>query len=261
MYQAALNESGYNHQLTYTAPEPTPPKHNRNRARNITRYNPPFDLSVTTNLGYEFLKLVKRVFNTTHPLHKICNTNTLKLSYSCMPNMKATIDGHNNKLLSEPENNTNKCNCRTKANCPLKGECQTKSVVYQAQVTANGGTESYVGITEGEFKTRYRNHLTSFNNASKKNSTELSKHIWSLKENNTNYNIKWTILSKAKAYSNIGKKCNLCITEKFYILFKPELSSLNSRRKLLAPAGILENTLWATPELLPVLVGTFVLMK
>jgi hypothetical protein len=41
-----------------------------------------------------------------------------------------------------------------------------------------------VGLTENEFKTRYTNHKASFNNYEKRNSTELSKYIWNLKNNN-----------------------------------------------------------------------------
>ena len=121
-----------------------------------------------------------------------------------------------------------------KADCPLEGECLTKSIIYQAKVTAGNNTESYVGLTEGDFKTRYRNHKTSFNNASKRNSTELSKHIWSLKDHNTNFTIKWSILNKGTAYSNSSKRCNLCVSEKFFIIFKPELSTLNKRNEIVS---------------------------
>ena len=40
------------------------------------------------------------------------------------------------------------------------------------------------GLAESDFKTRYRNHTASFRHAKHKNSTELSKHIWTLKDNN-----------------------------------------------------------------------------
>ena len=43
--------------------------------------------------------------NTSHPtsrLHKIFNRNTVKVSYSCMPNVKSVISRHNNHILSKP---------------------------------------------------------------------------------------------------------------------------------------------------------------
>ena len=64
------------------------------------------------------------------------------------------------------------------------------SIVYQATLTK----QAYVGLTESTFKTRYNNHKTSFPNLTKRNATELSKHIWDLKNNYVEYDIKWTIL-------------------------------------------------------------------
>ena len=42
----------------------------------------------------------------------------------------------------------------------------------------------------------------------------------------------WKVLKKCKAYSNISKKCNLCLYEKFIIICKKELCSLNRRNEL-----------------------------
>ena len=127
-----------------------------------------------------------------------------------MPNIKSTINAHNNKILRANQGTTtDRCNCRDKGEYPLRGECRTKSIVYQARVTANGNTESYRDLTAGEFKTRYSNHKTSFNNASKRNTTELSKHIWSLKNNGANFNIKWSVWKHANAYSIGSEKCQL----------------------------------------------------
>ena len=82
-----------------------------------------------------------------------------------------------------------KCICT----CPLNGNCLQSSVVYQATVTRqdNNITETYVGLTENDFKTRYRNHTASFRHAKHRNSTELSKYIWTLKDNNINFFISW----------------------------------------------------------------------
>ena len=84
MYETALNESGYKTTLTYTK---TTNVNNRNRARNIIWFNPPYSQNVKTNIGKTFLKLVKKHFPRGHKLYKIFNRNTLKLSYSCMSGM------------------------------------------------------------------------------------------------------------------------------------------------------------------------------
>ena len=61
---------------------------------------------------------------------------------------------------------------------------------------------------------------------------KLVKNIRRLREKNIEYNIKWSILIRAKQFSPITNVCNLCINEKFYILYYPELCTLNSRSEL-----------------------------
>jgi len=56
---------------------------------------PPYNKNIRSNVGKEFISLINRSFPTGHKLRKIFNRNTLKLSYSCMPNVKQLIDGHN----------------------------------------------------------------------------------------------------------------------------------------------------------------------
>jgi hypothetical protein len=99
-----------------------------------------------------------------------------------MRNIKSIIDGHNKAILNHTTRE-DKCNCRRPENCPLDGKCTASSVIYQATVTRddNRAIQTYVGLTEGKFKLRYSNHISSFSYAHKKSSTELSKYIWSLK--------------------------------------------------------------------------------
>ena len=132
-----------------------------------------------------------------HPLHKIFNRHTLKLSYSCMPNMKSTIASHNKSILSNvtpalTQQSCDGCNCRKKNECPLEGQCLQTNVVYQATVTSETSTESYVGLAT-HFKERYRNHNASFRHANRRNVTELSKHIGTLKDAKKAFQIKWKV--------------------------------------------------------------------
>ena len=53
----------------------------KNRQCKILWFKPPFSQSVKTNIGKVSLKLVRKHFPRHHKLHKIFNTNTLKLSY------------------------------------------------------------------------------------------------------------------------------------------------------------------------------------
>lgn len=240
-YQKALDYSGYSFKLQY---EPQRAERSRrNRGRNITWYNPPWNDSVATNIGRKFLGIIEECFKKEHVLSKIFNRHTVKLSYSCMPNMKNAIAAHNRRILdrkpaaapsAEHNAEASTCNCRRREDCPLSGKCLQNNVVYQAAVTDETGTiESYVGLATN-FKDRYRNHTSSFNNNHKRHETELSKHIWSLKDRNVGYQIKWRILRRCAPYNSRSKRCNLCLYEKFIIICKPSLSSLNKRNELVS---------------------------
>ena len=62
--------------------------------------------------------------------------------------------------------------------------------------------------------------------------TELSTYISSLKDKNAKYDIKWRKIKQASSYSNVTKRCNLCLWEKYFIICKPEMASLNKRNEL-----------------------------
>ena len=210
-----------------------PTNNRRKRQRKITWFNPPFDMQVKTNIGKAFFRILSDCFPIEHPLYKIFNKNTIKLSYSCMPNIKNYIDGHNKLQLKEEKTNENKCNCRKKEECPLDGKCLEKSLVYQASVNVhNQPTATYIGLTETSFKTRYANHKQSFSNENLKNATELSKHVWKLKNDKIEHQIKWKIVAKANAYNNKTKKCNLCNLEKFFIIYHNDMATLNKKSEL-----------------------------
>jgi len=66
------------------------------------------------------------------------------------------------------------------------------------------------------------------------NSTELAKYVWSLKRSNTAYEIGWTIKERARSYSNVSGKCNLCISEKFQILKAAKSQALNQRSEMIS---------------------------
>ena len=236
-YQEALKKSGYSYTLSF---DPQPSKDKRSRKRNILWFNPPYSANVATNIGHTFLKILDESFPKTHPLHKVFNRNTVKLSYSCMPSMEKLITAKNQSIFRKESRSSpstaNACNCRQQNACPVRGKCLNEGIVYQAIVTRedNNDEGSYVGLAEGKFKTRYANHNTSFRYEKYRNSTELSKHVWSLKDADVKFSIKWKILKKCKPYSAITKRCNLCLYEKFVIICHPELSSLNCRNELVS---------------------------
>ena len=90
-------------------------------------------------------------------------------------------------------------NCRNNDLCPLDGKCLTSNVNYEATVTTTSGNpNTCIGMTENDFKTRYKNHKLSFNDRKHSHDTVLSRYIWELWDNDTNYDIKWRIIKKGK---------------------------------------------------------------
>ena len=92
-------------------------------------------------------------------------------------------------------------------------------------------TQNYVGLTANTFKKRYSGHLFNFNHEDSKGTT-LSTYIWKLKNEGKPYEIKWKILKHAKPFSPDSGQCALCTAEKKIIIFKPDLSSLNTGNEL-----------------------------
>ena len=114
---------------------------------------------------------------------------------------KHLLQGHNNK--KETPNNVKLCNCREKASCPLDGKCLAKCVIYKATVTetTTNNQESYIGLTDNEFKTRYNQHKSPFKLVHKKKDTKLIEHIWELKDRNIERTIQWEIIEKVRPYT------------------------------------------------------------
>ena len=138
IYQEALKKSGYNHQLTYQKSTINKNKDTKRRKRKIIWLNPPYSKNVSTKVGNQFLKLINKHFPRHHKFYKLFNKNNVKVSYSCMPNMKNIINTHNKKIINPPKDNIARtCNCIRKHQCPLNEKCLTKNVIYKASITPN----------------------------------------------------------------------------------------------------------------------------
>ena len=237
-YEKALHNSGHTYKMQYV---PNKMKKNRNRSRKVMYFNPPFSKSVKTKIGQLFLKLVDDFFPHNHILHQHFNRSTIKISYCTMSNVKDHIAKHNakisNSMKNNDDNNKKTCNCarKYKGKCPLDGNCLQGPVVYQAHVTTNKKTMVYTGMAKNTFKERwYKHNSTIEKRPSKENVTTLSDYVWKLKDQNTPFNIKWSIKSRAYAFSSGSRKCDLCISEKLTILLANQRYSLNQRSELLA---------------------------
>ena len=202
------------------------------RQRNIIWFNPPFSRNVSTNVAKKFLQLLDKHFPPSNSLHRIFNRNTVKVSYCCTQNLGNIIKSHNKKLISSNNQIILPCNCRKKEECPLEGKCRVNDVIYKCIVSATGfPNKVYLGTAEGEFKKRFYNHNSSFKNELKMSNTTLANPVWDLKlKHNVTPTLKWYILKSVAPYSNITKKCRLCLQEKFEILSYPNPDELLNKR-------------------------------
>ena len=120
-------------------------------------------------------------------LEKIISRHTLKLSYSCSPNMKTIISGHNAKILRQTskkkEEEPKGCNCQKskKDKCPIPGRCKEETLIYKATVKTADQTERYIGSTENSFKSRYYGHAADMRGDEKEGGTTLSTYFWKKK--------------------------------------------------------------------------------
>ena len=237
-YNDALKASGYREKIEFQPPETAAKQESQKRKRKVIWFNPPYSMNVKTNIAKKFLQLVDKHFPVNHNLHKAFNRNNVKVSYSCMPNTASVIKAHNKRILQDQHTTTTaECNCRKTEICPLKGECLTENVIYMAKVSNNKNNEekNYIGLTERSFKDRLYKHRNSLRYRTKANATELSKYIWDLRDKNIeDVNIEWSILDKGSTHRNGSKTCNLCLTEKFYIIFHNKENLLNKRSEILS---------------------------
>ena len=235
-YNEALQSSGYTEKLSYA--EYQPRKHSQHRQRNIIWFNPPFSKHVATNIDQKFLRLVAKHFPTKSKLQRLFNKNrpTVKVSYSCTPNVASIINAHNNYIRRKTDLDAKSaCNCRKKDQCLMDGDCQAESIIYNAVRTAsNNERKVYIGATENTFKQRYANHTQSMTHEKYENSTELSKYIWNLKRMIKEFEIKWSIKKRAQAYSSTTKRCHLCLEEKLAIIHADQRLKLNKRTELVS---------------------------
>ena len=96
------------------------------------------------------LKSVDKHFSKHHKFRKIFNRNTVKISFSCLPNMKSKISKHNRKILAttqqEPTQSVKTCSCPRNTICPMAGKCLEKDILYIARIASdlpNYNTKEY----------------------------------------------------------------------------------------------------------------------
>ena len=131
-------------------------------------------------------------------------------------NMHAIIQAHNKKLMHNNNKKTTEtpCNCAKPEKCPLQGACRQRDVIYHV-TTDETPPRKYIGST-GEFKARWTSHKYTFRHEAAKHSTTLSQHVH--EKELAPETLKWEIIDKAPSYTKGQRYCNLCLTEKLWLL-------------------------------------------
>ena len=182
--------------------------------------------------------LINKHFPRHHKFYKLFNKNNVKVSYSCMPNMKSIINMHNKKIINPPiKNQERACNCINKLDCPLQQKCLITNTIYKACITSseeNYENKIYYGTSETIFKKQYANHKKSFNHQQYKNDTELSNEYWRMKNENKDPKVTWETLGIYQPYNRSTKRCMLCLNEKVYIALHKDSNILNKRTEFVS---------------------------
>ena len=234
-YEVALKRSGYKRiHLSYIDNQRT--KRKNNSTRNTIWFNPPFSRNVSSNIANHSSNSLT---NTSPPPPRTIFTKfstKVKVNYSCTANVHRIIKSHNMTLSNASYEPTKDCNCKPKTICPLQRNHGATSLVFKWDVDApNVPRKTYLGMTEGEFKKRFNDHKLSLNNNKYANTTTLLTYIWNLKNtHNIIPTLSWSILHHAISYSNNGKSCHLCLTEKFAIMSHPSPDTVNKRSELIS---------------------------
>ena len=120
----------------------------------------------------------------------------------------------------------------------MGGKCQVNVVVYTCDVTRPLSKKVYLGLAEGEWESRFYNHILSLKKNRNSNKTTLLSYMWNLKSVlSETLNLKWPVL-RCVQYSNISKKCLLCLYELLKIVtYQNRNKLLNKRSELLCKCG------------------------
>ena len=125
------------------------------------------------------------------------------------------------------------CNCQSPVVCPMSGRCLESAIIYRATVSSADGSKFYYGATEKTFKIRYAGHKESLTKRSKSSATSLSVYVWKLIDKSIQYSIKWDIVKQSSPYRCGTRTCDLCLTEKLFILNADPSTCINKNSDLM----------------------------
>ena len=76
---------------------------------------------------------------------------------------------------------------------------------------------------------------------------QCAKHKWKLKDKNIKYSINFEKFAQAPSFNPVSNTCWLCLTEKYFIMFKPEGATTNHRYGFFPPVDTKTCIFYASP--------------
>ena len=98
----------------------------------------------------------------------------------------------------------------------MQGKCRAESSLYKYVAISNNIP---LKTSEDDWKTRSYNHTKSLINLKYSNKKTLSAFLWDLRNKNIPAaELQWSTEKNVPAYSNINKRCLLCLYDKLAII-------------------------------------------
>ena len=160
-YVDNLRQSGYNTKQNYKPADTNHKNHSKDKRKTIW-FHPLLSKNISAKNGKSFLSLLDFHFPENHIYHSIFNRNKIKVSYSCMHDIKSIINNHNMKVLNNTAETKESCNFRNENNSPsLDRKCLNPKIIYEAQITLNqlnSKKKNYIETVETDFKHRFQTY-------------------------------------------------------------------------------------------------------
>ena len=158
------------------------------------------------------------------------------MSYSCLPNIGVKILANTAQKYKGPtiQNPQNDCiNHRRGQNCPVEGNiCNRINNINNSEIKCDTISYNYIGMSAPPLRLRVATHIQSLKNTNSKNQTELSKKCKELASENIKYDIIFKLIENKPTYTPERKKCDLCISESYHILFSSLENIINKKSEI-----------------------------
>ena len=151
---------------------------------------------------------------------------------SCSKNMTQVINSYNGKV---KQTKKKRAYCVT-ADKRMAVQWTVNAVQWTQSINALHQYQQYIGLSEDKWKKRYYNRKKSFGNQLHLSETMLTSYMWETKRAIEQIpSLKWSIITTLPVHSNITKRWQLSLYEKYAIITYPDPENLSKKRSKITP--------------------------